>query len=68
MKYTRKILCALGMSALLACTPVGTAQELAYPGADFAKLDTFEGVNLGDADKLFAAGAHRGKVVPISLS
>lgn len=60
MKYTRKILCALGMSALLACTPVGTAQELAYPAADFAKLDTFEGVNLGDADKLFAAGDFKG--------
>lgn len=34
--------------------------ELDYPSADFAKLDTFEGVNLGDADKLFTAGDYKG--------
>ncbi len=28
-------------------------QEILYPGEDFAKLDTFEGLNLEDADKLF---------------
>ena len=30
-------------------------QEILYPGEAFAKLDTFEGVNLEDADKLFIA-------------
>jgi tetratricopeptide (TPR) repeat protein len=60
MELPRTILCALGMAALLLCAPAGVAEELAYPGADFAKLDTFEGVNLGDADKLFAAGDFKG--------
>lgn len=31
-------------------------QEILYPGEAFSKLDTFEGVNLEDADKQFAAG------------
>ena len=60
MKWRRSIHCALGILALLVCASVGRAQELAYPGADFAKLDTFEGVNLGDADKLFTAGDFKG--------
>ncbi len=30
-------------------------QEILYPSAAFSKLDTFEGVNLEDADKLFKA-------------
>lgn len=29
-------------------------QEITYPGEDFAKLDTFESLNLEDADKLFS--------------
>ena len=28
-------------------------EEITYPGKEFAKLDTFEGLNLEDADKLF---------------
>lgn len=28
-------------------------EEITYPGEDFAKLDTFEGLNLEDADKLY---------------
>lgn len=35
-------------------------QEILYPSAAFAKLDTFEGVNLEDADKLFKAGDFNG--------
>ena len=35
-------------------------QEIQYPGEAFAKLDTFEGVNLEDADKQFAAGDIKG--------
>ena len=31
-------------------------QEIVYPSKDFAKLDTFESLNLEDADKLFPAG------------
>ena len=60
MRFPRTFLCVLSLSALLLPPPAGVAQELAYPGPDFAKLDTFEGVNLGDADKLFAAGDFKG--------
>ncbi len=35
-------------------------QEILYPGEAFAKLDTFEGVNLEDADKLFIAKDYNG--------
>jgi tetratricopeptide (TPR) repeat protein len=35
-------------------------QEILYPSAAFAKLDTFEGVNLEDADKLFKGGDLQG--------
>jgi tetratricopeptide (TPR) repeat protein len=35
-------------------------QEITYPGEAFAKLDTFEGVNLEDADKLFTKGDFQG--------
>ena len=35
-------------------------QEILYPSAAFAKLDTFEGVNLEDADKLFKTGDLQG--------
>jgi tetratricopeptide (TPR) repeat protein len=35
-------------------------QEILYPSAEFSKLDTFEGVNLEDADKLFKAGDFNG--------
>lgn len=35
-------------------------QEIIYPGEAFAKLDTFEGVNLEDADKLFIAKDYNG--------
>jgi TolA-binding protein len=35
-------------------------QEVLFPGEAFAKLDTFEGVNLEDADKKFTAGDFKG--------
>ena len=35
-------------------------QEILYPGEAFAKLDTFEGVNLEDADKLYIAKDFQG--------
>lgn len=34
--------------------------EITYPGEDFAKLDTFEGLNLEDADKLYNKGDYKG--------
>ena len=35
-------------------------KEIVYPGKDFAKLDTFEGLNLEDADKLFGKKDYKG--------
>ena len=35
-------------------------QEILYPGDAFAKLDTFEGLNLEDADKLYGKGDFKG--------
>ncbi len=35
-------------------------QEILYPSAAFSKLDTFEGVNLEDADKLYKASDFNG--------
>jgi tetratricopeptide (TPR) repeat protein len=63
LKYVLRGIIRLGV--LIYCgvgglAHVAMAQELVYPGADFAKLDTFEGVNLGDADKLFTAGDFKG--------
>ncbi len=60
LRFARAWLCIVGLSALLLRAPAAGAQETAYPGADFARLDTFEAVNLGDADKLFAAGDFKG--------
>jgi tetratricopeptide (TPR) repeat protein len=52
---------------LLFVIPFGTksaaevaGQEILLPGDAFAKLDTFEGVNLEDADKKFLAGDFNG--------
>ena len=55
----------LGALMLAQTGSVGTAadnaaQELLYPGEDFAKLDTFEAVALEDADKLFIKKDYRG--------
>lgn len=50
---------ALLVILFLVETPLSHAQqtadqEIIYPGEDFAKLDTFESLNLEDADKLFS--------------
>ncbi len=50
--------CLLGSASLSAQNQAG--QEIVYPGAAFAKLDTFEAVNLEDADKRFKAGDFQG--------
>ena len=56
----QNVLRLLTWMALLLGSFFAHAEELAYPGADFAKLDTFEAVNLGDADKLYTAGDFKG--------
>ena len=52
------------LTLLVAASDVRAAeqagQEIAYPGEAFAKLDTFEGVNLEDADKQYTAGDIKG--------
>lgn len=35
-------------------------REILYPSKEFAKLDTFEGVNLEDADKLYGKRDFKG--------
>ncbi len=35
-------------------------EEIIYPPNEFAKLDTFEGLNLEDADKLYKKGDYKG--------
>jgi tetratricopeptide (TPR) repeat protein len=51
-------------TACLSISILGTAKitgkEITYPGEAFAKLDTFEGVNLEDADKQYTAGDFKG--------
>lgn len=60
MELKKIIPVTLGICSLLCVALAGQTKELTYPGADFAKLDTFEGVNLEDADKLFTAGDFQG--------
>ena len=44
-----------------AMTGIARAQgEIGFPAADFAKLDTFESLNLEEADKLFTKGDFKG--------
>ena len=35
-------------------------EEIRYPGENFARLDTFESLNLEDADKLFNKKDYKG--------
>lgn len=61
MTKTLRLLPQLGLLAFLALLqPCGAAEEVSYPGEAFAKLDTFEGLNLEDADKLFAKADYKG--------
>ena len=53
----------LRLSLLLLTLPLAAqqaGQEISLPPADFAKLDTFESVNLEDADKLFKKPDYQG--------
>jgi tetratricopeptide (TPR) repeat protein len=61
----RKILLALLAFSLFPSPALLNAQDVAgkeilYPGDAFAKLDTFEGLNLEDADKLYVKGDFKG--------
>ena len=49
----------VGVLLLMACVPAH-AEEVLYPSADFAKLDTFESIAVEDADKLFIKGDYPG--------
>jgi tetratricopeptide (TPR) repeat protein len=53
-------LCAWLLAGACLSAQQQAGQEILYPGEAFAKLDTFEGVNLEDADKLFTAGDFQG--------
>ncbi len=55
-------LVSLAVSLFVAgiCCPASAQEEVVYPPADFAKLDTFESLNLEEADKLFAKGDFKG--------
>lgn len=48
-------ICALiaGCLMMIPCAAEKAGDEILYPGKDFAKLDTFEGLRLEDADKLY---------------
>jgi len=52
-------LCVL-MASVLSLNSVAAYKEILYPGKAFAKLDTFEGLNLQDADKLFIDRDYKG--------
>lgn len=54
------IFCAWLLAAACLFAQNQAGQEITYPGEAFAKLDTFEGVNLEDADKLFTKGDFQG--------
>lgn len=54
------IFCAWLLAAACLSAQNQAGQEITYPGEAFAKLDTFEGVNLEDADKLFIKGDFQG--------
>lgn len=54
------ILCAWLLSVACVSAQNQAGQEIPYPGEAFAKLDTFEAVNLEEADKKFAAGDTKG--------
>lgn len=61
MSSKSRHLSLLALLGILLCSPpcLG-ADEVSYPGDAFAKLDTFESVNLEDADKLFIKTDYQG--------
>jgi len=59
------LICALVVCVLLCVVDRATAadvagEEILYPGKEFAKLDTFEALNIEDADKLFGGRDYKG--------
>ncbi len=57
----RGIACIACIFGAWAHATVARAQgEIGFPAADFAKLDTFESLNLEEADKLFTKGDFKG--------
>jgi tetratricopeptide (TPR) repeat protein len=55
-----RIMALIFLCGSLAQARQQAGQEILYPGEAFAKLDTFEGVNLEDADKLFVKKDYKG--------
>jgi len=59
-----RVLVSFSIALLVLSAPPVLAQkagdEIMYPGKDFAKLDTFESLNLQDADKLFGNKDYKG--------
>ena len=52
---------ALTIFSISVCSAQNQAgQEITYPPKEFAKLDTFEGLNLEDADKLYKKKDYKG--------
>ncbi|MFK7910844.1 MAG: tetratricopeptide repeat protein [Akkermansiaceae bacterium] len=56
------IACAvlMALNSLTSSAQDQAGKEILYPSKEFAKLDTFEGVNLEDADKLFGKKDYKG--------
>lgn len=52
------VLAAMGIPRAVAADLAG--KEILYPSESFAKLDTFEGLNLEDADKLYGKRDYKG--------
>ncbi|NNM31158.1 MAG: tetratricopeptide repeat protein, partial [Akkermansiaceae bacterium] len=53
-------LCVLVLAPAAGVAQEVAGKEIVYPGAEFAKLDTFEGLNLEDADKLYNKRDYKG--------
>ncbi|WP_165788636.1 tetratricopeptide repeat protein [Rubritalea profundi] len=51
---------ALTTLSVSVCSANRAGQEITYPPKEFSKLDTFEGLNLEDADKLYKKRDYKG--------
>lgn len=58
--YLRAFLCLLSLLLVSDVSAERAGEEILYPGKDFAKLDTFEGLKLEDADKLYIKKDYKG--------
>ncbi|MFT6792685.1 MAG: tetratricopeptide (TPR) repeat protein [Rubritalea sp.] len=54
------LLLVLQASAINVASAMRAGDEIIYPPKEFAKLDTFEGLNLEDADKLYKKKDYKG--------